>query len=268
MIYDLNHYIEWFENYSEGFSGDGNPEDQANLAIKKEHSLRVLDNALRISASLELDGVLAQLTHLAALFHDVGRFPQYQQFRTFNDRNSANHAALSVEVLRKTDALCKLTPQHRRMVLGAIFLHNRQFIPTTIPSLLGIITRIVRDADKLDIFPVLIAHFSPDFPANGVVTLDLRPHPTAYTESIFCKVLSGETGKYEEMIWINDLKLLLCSWVYDLNFPVSRKIVLQAGYLDAIFGSLPPGPKFIALRQQLTQELSVGVEASRKGAMG
>jgi putative nucleotidyltransferase with HDIG domain len=268
MIYDLSQHIEWFEKYSEGFSGSGNPEDQTNLAIKKEHSLRVLDNAMKISASLELDGELTQLTHLAALFHDVGRFPQYQRFRTFNDRSSANHAALSVEVLRKTDALTKLTLEHRRLVLAAIFLHNRRFIPLALPPKLGIITRIVRDADKLDILPVLIAHFSPDFPANGVVTLDLRPHPTAYTESIFCKVLSGETGKYEEMIWINDLKLLLCSWVYDLNFPVSRRIVLQAGYLDAIFGSLPPDPKFIALRQQLTQELSVGVDASRKGALG
>ena len=267
MIYDLNQDIEWFESYSEGFSRDRDPEDRTNLAIKKEHSLRVLDNAIKIGASLELDGGLARLTHLAALFHDVGRFPQYERFRTFNDRNSANHAALSVEVLKKTDALSKLTPEHRRMVLGAVFLHNRQFIPSALPPQLDIITRIVRDADKLDIFPVLIAHFSPDFPANGVVTLDLRPHPTAYTESILCKVESGETGKYEEMIWINDLKLLLCSWVYDLNFPVSRRIVLQAGYLDAIFGSLPPDPKIIALRHQLTRELSVGVEASRKGTV-
>jgi|WetSurMetagenome_2_1015567.scaffolds.fasta_scaffold01871_8 hypothetical protein len=267
MIYDLDQHIEWFENYSEGFFRGGNPEDRTNLAIKKEHSLRVLDNARRISASLELDGGLARLTHLAALFHDVGRFPQYERFRTFNDRNSANHAALSVAVLKKTDALSKLTPEHRRMVLGAILLHNRQFLPSALPPQLDVITRIVRDADKLDIFPVLIAHFSPDFPANGVVTLDLRTHPTAYTESIFGEVQAGKTGKYEEMIWINDLKLLLCSWVYDLNFPVSRKIVLQAGYLDAIFGSLPPDPKFIALRQQLSQVLSVGTGASREGAV-
>ena len=69
MIYDLSQHIEWFENYSEGFSRDRDPEDQTNLAIKKEHSLRVLDNAIKIRASLELDGVLARLTHLAALFH-------------------------------------------------------------------------------------------------------------------------------------------------------------------------------------------------------
>jgi hypothetical protein len=256
MTYDLNQHIKWFLNYSEGFS-QGDLEDRKNLAIKKDHSLRVLDNAIKIGASLKLDGVLAQLTHLAALFHDVGRFTQYAKFHTFNDRNSANHAALSVKVLRKTEALTTLRPEHRSMVLGAIFMHNRRSVPARLPFELNMMTRIVRDADKLDIFPVLIAHFLPHAPVNGVVTLDLKPHPTAYTEEIFQSVRSRRTCKYEEMVWMNDLKLLVCSWVYDLNFPVSRGIVLQAGYLDTIFSSLPSSPELIALRKQLKEELTV-----------
>lgn len=86
--------------------------------------------------------------------------------------------------------------------------------------------------------------------------MGLEPHPTAYTESIFVKVQSREIGKYEEMTWINDLKLLLCSWVYDLNFPVSRKIVLEESYIERIFGSLPENPKFIGLKEQLTEDLA------------
>ena len=122
-------------------------------------------------------------------------------------------------------------------------------------------TRIVRDADKLDIFPVLISHFLPNSPLNGVVTLNLEPHPTAYTEEIFQSVRAGRIGKYEAMVWINDLKLLVCSWVYDLNFPVSREIVLQKGYLDAIFRSLPSSPEFVALREQLNEELAKDTDA-------
>jgi len=257
MTVDLNQHIEWFEKYAEGFA-QGTLEDRKNVAIKREHSLRVLDNAMKITASLELDLELRQLTYLAALFHDVGRFPQYRKFRTFNDRTSANHAALSVDVVRSTNVLAQLTPNRRRLVLGAIFLHNRRCISRSLPPKLAVMTKIVRDADKLDIFPVLLSHFSPDSPVNGVVTLDLQPHPTAYTESIFHKVKSGKIGNYEEMIWINDLKLLLCSWVYDLNFPISRKIVVGAGYLDTIFGSLPDSPEFIALKEQLTGELTAG----------
>jgi putative nucleotidyltransferase with HDIG domain len=256
MTHDLNQYVEWFNKYSQSFTR-GTPQDLKNISIKRAHSLRVFQNAMKISASLEMDAELAQLTHLAALFHDVGRFLQYERFQTFDDRNSANHAALSVAVLREKDALALLTPEHRRLVLGAVFLHNRQFISQGLPWKLDLMTKIVRDADKLDIFPVLISHFSPDSPVNGVVTLGLQAHPTAYTESIFVKVQSREIGKYEEMAWINDLKLLLCSWVYDLNFPVSRKIVLEEGYIERIFRSLPENPKFIGLKEQLTEDLAV-----------
>ena len=99
-------------------------------------------------------------------------------------------------------------------------------------------------------------------PVNEAVTLDLKPHPTAYTESIFGKVRSKEIGKYEEMVWVNDLNLLHCSWVYDLKFTVSRKIIFGKGYIDRISGSLPESPGFVALKKQLTRDLMVGTEAS------
>lgn len=261
MTYNLNQHIEWFKEYSEHFA-QGTSHDLENVSIKRDHSLRVLRNAIKISISLGIVGELAQLIQLAALYHDVGRFPQYERFRTFNDRHSANHAALSVAVLRETNALALLIPEHRRLVLGAVFLHNRQVISQRLPDKLDLMARIVRDADKLDIFPVLIAHFAPDSPVNGVVTLGLKSHPTAYTERILEKVQAGEIIKYEEMVWINDLKLLVCSWVYDLNFPVSRKTILEESHIETIFGSLPKSPEFIALKKQLTRDLK-GVSPKR-----
>jgi hypothetical protein len=254
-MYDLKQYLEWLKDFTQAFC-QGNSEDEANIAIKRDHSLRVLDNAAQISGSLDLAHPLAELSLLAALFHDVGRFPQYAKFRTFNDRVSANHAALSVDVLRERGTLSELMPEDRRLVMGAIFLHNRRYVPATLSPRLKTITDIVRDADKLDIFPVLISHFSPDSPSNGAVTLHLKPHPTEYTRSILSDVQSGKMGKYDEMVWINDLKLLLCSWVYDLNFPISRKIVLQKGFVDAVVGSLPDAPEFVALAKQLRRRLS------------
>lgn len=138
MAHDLKQYVEWFNKYSQSFTR-GTPQDLNNISIKRAHSLRVLQNAIQISAPLEMGAELAQLTHLAALFHDVGRFLQYERFQTFDDRNSANHAALSVAVLREKDALALLTPEHRRLVLGAVFLHNRQFISQGLPWKLALI---------------------------------------------------------------------------------------------------------------------------------
>lgn len=234
----------------------GSLEDQKNIAIKIDHSLRVLDNAGRIAESIGLEPQLAMLSRLAALFHDVGRFPQYARFRTFNDRISANHARLSVDVLRESSILFDLAPERRRLVLGAIFLHNRRNIPPGLAPNLDLMARIIRDADKLDIFPVLLSHLEPGSPQNGVVTLHLKPHPIAYTRTILDDLRSKKMGKYDEMVWLNDLKLLLCSWVYDLNFPLSRRMLLELGYIERLFDLLPQSPEIFALRRQLKEDLT------------
>lgn len=116
-------------------------------------------------------------------------------------------------------------------------------------------TRILRDADKLDIVKVLIPHFTAAIPRNGVVMLGLKADPAAYTSSILNDALSGRLGKYEEMQWVNDFKLLVCTWMYDFNFKISRDLVLERKYLDQIFGSLPQEPVFQTLEQRLRQAL-------------
>ena len=63
-------------------------------------------------------------------------------------------------------------------------LHNRRFLPRGLPAELRYLTQIVRDADKLDIFAVMLAHFNPGAPHNKVVNLELKPHPDKYTPGI------------------------------------------------------------------------------------
>lgn len=257
----MNRYIDWFLSFAQGFF-QGSLEDDKNIQIKIDHSLRVLENARKITQSVDLDEDLARLSHLAALFHDVGRFPQYAKFRTFNDRISVNHARVSVEVLRKVDILSELNSRDRRLVLGAIFLHNRRHVPSGPSPHLDVMARIIRDADKLDIFTVMLSHLEPGTPRNGVVTLNLKPHPTAYTAKFLHDVQFRKMGKYDEMVWINDLKLLLCGWVYDLNFPVSRGIILEQGHIERIFDLLPKEPEFISLREKLREDLADNAKVS------
>lgn len=134
-------------------------------------------------------------------------------------------------------------------------MHNRRSIPETLPSRLSLLTRIVRDADKLDIMRVMLGQFDLGARANGVVTLGLKPHPTAYTASILAKVEKREMVPYEELLWVNDLKLFLCSWAYDFNFPASRRILVRKKHLDGVFGCLPETPELRALQERMRSEL-------------
>jgi putative nucleotidyltransferase with HDIG domain len=255
--YNFQDYEQWFQEYTQEFLV-GSEFDVANVQLKIDHTMRVLEFARQIAAAQGPDGELTELAHLAALFHDVGRFPQYSRYRTFHDQISVNHAYQGVVTLKRERVLEKLPPAARKLVLGAVALHNRRSLPRGLPRKLADLTRMVRDADKLDIFQVMLAHFRPGVRHNKVVNLELKPDPDKYTPAILAQVWQREMVNLQEMVWVNDFKLLLCSWIYDLNYPVSRRVFRQRGYLEELLGYLPQTTEFNRLGQQLREDLAAG----------
>jgi HD superfamily phosphodiesterase len=255
--YNFHTYEQWFRDFTQKYL-QGAEFDVANVQLKIDHTLRVLAFARRLTSALAPDPGLGELAHLAALFHDVGRFPQYARYRTFHDKMSVNHACQGVLTLKQHQVLAGLAPSAGKLVLGAVALHNRRFLPRGLPPEVRYLTQIVRDADKLDIFAVMLAHFDPGAPHNKVVNLELKPHPDNYTPEILDKVLKRQMVNYQDMVWVNDFKLLLCSWVYDLNYGVSRAVVRERGYLEELAGYLPRSPEFAQLGQQLREDLAAG----------
>jgi len=251
----LEPFLDFFHSHVESFR-KGTPEDVANIDLKRDHSLSVLKESRMITRSLDLAPGFAGLCHVAALFHDLGRFTQYETYRTFNDKESEDHGRLGLKVLRQTGVLEGLSPRERSLVRTAVLLHNRRFLPRGLRPDAALAVRVVRDADKLDIFPVLLKYFAPNVPLNPVVMLNLKPHETEYTPGILSQVMDRRLAEYNDMVWINDFKLLICSWVYDLNFPATRRAVLERGYLDATLSLLPDTPEFRALGERLKKDLT------------
>ena len=255
--YDFHTYEQWFRDFTQEFL-QGPEFDVANVQLKIDHTFRVLGFARRLTSALATAPGLTELAHVAALFHDVGRFPQYARYRTFYDKMSVNHACQGVLTLKQHQVLEGMAPSARKLVLGAVALHNRRFLPRGLPPEVKCLTQIVRDADKLDIYAVMLAHFNPAAPHNKVVNLELKPHPDNYTPMILAKVFKRQMVNYQDMVWVNDFKLLLCSWVYDLNYGVSRAVVRERGYLEDLMGYLPQNPEFSRLKRQLQEDLEAG----------
>lgn len=238
-----------FEAFVEPFE-TGAEEDRENVRLKREHSLRVWDNARLIIQDESLPPDVDLAVQAAALLHDAGRFPQYAQYKTFNDRQSENHARLGVRTILRQGLAAGLPSSVRRVVLGAVFLHNVRSLPPRLPRLLDYTVRVVRDADKLDILRVLLGYFDPEIPYNPVVLLGLPPHPENYTPEVLDAVLRGESADYTKMAWVNDFKLLLLSWSFSLNFAAARRAMLQRGLLRQLERRLPQGPQFAAAAEK------------------
>ena len=94
----VEQYRSWFSRFVQEHAA-GNEQDQRNIILKEEHTMRVCAHALRIAAGIGLDATATALAETMALFHDVGRFPQYVRYRTFEDSRSTNHAVLGAKTL-------------------------------------------------------------------------------------------------------------------------------------------------------------------------
>ncbi|MBU1041748.1 MAG: HD domain-containing protein [Proteobacteria bacterium] len=233
------------------------PGDDFAYRLKIEHTDRVRAIATDIADASGVSDRVNVAARLAALLHDVGRFPQYKQYRTFRDAESANHALLSVRHALREGMLAEVPTDLRRVVLGAVFLHNVRTLPTNLPPETLAVSRIVRDSDKLDIFRVMIAHFSQTEPAHPEVALHVKLHPTAYSQEIITALLKGDTGDYRNIVWVNDFKLMVAGWMYDLNYRHSCQLLHDHGYLDTIFDTLlPQDPQILEMRRRIMEHLA------------
>ena len=114
---------------------------------------------------------------------------------------------------------------------------------------------IVRDADKLDIFRVMVAHFTADPGEHPVVTLHVKDEPGAYTQEVYDDAMHGIQGDYKKMVYVNDFKLLLCGWVNDFYFKESRRLAHERGLVESLFATLPEYPEMAALHEVITERL-------------
>ncbi|CCO24719.1 HD domain-containing protein [Maridesulfovibrio hydrothermalis] len=245
-----------FHNFTAPYIQDASINKRSDFQLKLDHSLDVLENSIGLCRSLNLGTELTELAQIAALFHDTGRFPQYSQYGTFRDVDSCNHATLGVRHILKNKLLEQVPITSRKIVLGAIALHNRNRIPDNLPESIKLITQIVRDSDKIDIMKILLFHME-KVESGGTVTLNgLQEIPDKISPAILRSVEEKQQASYLDMQCLNDFRLLLLSWVYDFNFKWSRQQMLKCGYLDQIFSQLPKSPDITKLYKPITEQLN------------
>ncbi len=235
---ELNSLKEWFTGYCTSFHTQ-NPDDQRNISLKEEHTHNVCDNMEKIARDLSLDGGRALLAEAVALFHDVGRFPQYQKYRTFVDRISTNHAALGAKVLIENNVLRRLSKHDQDCLIRVVTLHNVFAIPGGLGPDPLLLLQMVRDADKLDIWRVFIEYDAlreEDRPTAATLGL---PDTPSYSTEVLASLHRREMVQLSSLRTLNDFKLLQLAWIFDLNFAASLRIVIEREYIGKMAALLP-----------------------------
>lgn len=109
---DVTFFKKWFSDYCRSFYSS-DIEDQKNISLKEEHTFHVCKNMIEITQGLSLKENQTMLAEAIALFHDIGRFPQYAKYRTFRDSISVNHGMLGTQTLIEKRSFRNFRPMNR-----------------------------------------------------------------------------------------------------------------------------------------------------------
>jgi putative nucleotidyltransferase with HDIG domain len=234
----LEHLKEWFAAYCRGFYTESIA-DNRNIALKEKHTCLVRENMNLLTESLDLNDGDRAAAEAIALFHDLGRFEQYRRYSTFRDDISINHATLGVRILKDGQVLKSVPEQEKRTIYLAVSHHNVFRLPDSISGRDLIFAHLVRDADKLDIWRIFMEFYAmPEKERASAVGLGFPDLPDCSRDVLRC-LEQGEMVNLSLLKSLNDFKLLQLSWVFDLNFPASFRLMLERGYIDGLAATLP-----------------------------
>ena len=237
----LRKISDWFDSFVATFCGE-TPAEQRNYELKIVHTRQVRALSERLAASLDFTPEELALAAAIAICHDVGRFPQYQRYGTFNDAASTNHATLALQTLKIEGVLDSLATEDRSVLLAAVALHNVYILPPELDPIVRRFALLIRDADKLDIWRVMIENCTAA-PGNraSAVFLEL-PESGLCSPQALQEVIGGRMPNRELLVTVDDIKLLQLSWAYDLNFVESFRIMAEQGHLETLASLLPDQP--------------------------
>ncbi|MDA3899942.1 MAG: HD domain-containing protein [Spirochaetes bacterium] len=255
---DFENLTNKFNNYISSYFGRDADTDYY-LNLKKEHTFNVLLHAKRISEAFESSSSLHELVPYAALLHDIGRFPQYFNYKTFCDADSEDHGLLSCKIVENEKLLTFSNEDHQKAVLHAILYHNKMEYPVS-NYLENTLLNAVRDADKLDIFRVACEHLDPD------KTRSLNTHlpDTGIVDPELVKLLlQGKQICYTKRKSYDDMKITMLNWIQDLNFPYSFEHVKTMNYINIISKSIKGKFKY----SEVSDYLNGLVERGSKGVV-
>lgn len=239
-----------FEAYTKSFFNDDSLHNQ-HIEIKRFHTKNVCENILEIARSLKMNSEQQYFAELIAWMHDIGRFEQYRKYQTFSDSDSENHSLIGVKVMKKENFLSFLTKEQTFVLFRAILNHNIRLVPYNEDPVIDFYSRLLRDADKLDIWRITIE-------MNIMFKIQELTLPDSYlVPPLFLREFANRrTLRMEHASNIHDTTLFRLSWMFDLNFTRSFELMREREIADKLLKKVPGSLELEQIRTLIHQHLN------------
>lgn len=233
----LERMHRWMSEYMKSFYSD-DQEVQQGILIKEKHTGYVTSNSVELAKYLKLSQHDVELAEIIGLFHDVGRFRQYSIYKTFNDADSEDHADLGLKVIDELEFFNEITPEDNEIVHFAIKNHNKKVVESTNDERKILFAKIIRDADKLDIYRVLEPFLSQEN-ADKMPKFIKGKEREEISPDFIENFVAGNQADYRKIRTNGDRKIVRLMWIYDINFAWTMRKIVERGYIEKIVDALP-----------------------------
>jgi hypothetical protein len=207
---------------------------------------------LYLANELGLLGNQKRIAEVIALFHDIGRFRQFVKYLTYNDPQSENHCLLGLKVLKKTKVLEVVDTRERQLIEKVIEYHGLKELPQDLDGDCLLFAKLIRDADKIDSLYVMTDCYRQHAENTPGFKLELElPDKPGYSDEVIEALLRGQRIDYRQLKTLNDMKLCLLGWVYDVNFVPTLIRIKQLGFLEMLVDFLPKTEDIKRVRQKI-----------------
>jgi putative nucleotidyltransferase with HDIG domain len=221
---DINNARKVFTKYVSNYDMS-NPK----INLKYNHTLRVASISKSIAESLNLSKDDIALAELIGLLHDIGRFEQVKLYNSFEDLKTVDHGNLGIKILFENNLIRDFIKNDNEdeIIKKAIYSHNKASIEENYTEREELHSKIVRDADKLDILYLS---------SINDIKYDINDN-TISKEVMECILNKTFIDRHIVKTGL-DQALLDLALVYDLNFPYSYKVLRKEHYIDTFIDSL------------------------------
>lgn len=200
-----------------------------DIMRKFHHSYRVMEFACEIAKSLNMSERDIYVVSIAGLFHDVARFMQWTDFKTYIDGNSFDHGDMGYEITKELfiDKF-DLTEVEKEVVLKTIRNHNKYSVNEKLTKQELVVINIIRDADKLDIIKEQGFLTKNEEVKEELIGL-LKEHKMIPNDM----VITDMDSLFRLIAFIFDL-----NYTYSINYLLHKKIIENKINLIEIYGNV------------------------------
>jgi len=235
-----------FDNYVKKFDMN-----IPQIRLKYYHSYEVMKLMNELADMLNLKEEEKKLASAIGLLHDIGRFPQIQEYGDCNDvKTGVDHAVLGINYLFSQNHIKDFykKEEYYDFVKDAIDNHNKYKINDNISLKSISFSKMIRDMDKIDIYRVMAQEYESFFNKNEITPEVLEQFNNE--KSILSKTKKTKTDNFFSCL----------GFIYDFNFKESFIILKKTNYLNLYFDSVKVDDNSIKEFNELKKKINKYVE--------